>query len=196
MAYLHRRGVNLRKPPIFHRSGIPGSGGRDWLRNNYEFIVCATNGGRLPWSDNTAMGQPPKYAPGGEMSYRLVDGSRRNKRGVEVTDDVTNGAAKRVYIPPKLANPGNVIHCNVGGGRMGSEFAHQNEAPFPEPLAEFFIRSFCPPGGLVLDPFSGSGTSVAVAAKVGRRGIGIDIRESQVELGRRRLAEFETQLIA
>jgi DNA modification methylase len=66
--------------------------------------------------------------------------------------------------------------------------AHENEAPFPERLVEFFIRSFCPPGGIVLDCFSGSGTTAAVAAKTGRRYIGIDIRESQVALARRRLA--------
>ncbi len=33
MADLHRAGVRLRKPPAFHRVGIPGSGGPDWLRN-------------------------------------------------------------------------------------------------------------------------------------------------------------------
>ena len=49
MADLHRHGVNLRKPPAFHRVGIPGSGGTDWLRNDWEFIVCATTGGKLPW---------------------------------------------------------------------------------------------------------------------------------------------------
>lgn len=31
MADLHRRGVKLRKPPVFNRQGIPGSGGPDWL---------------------------------------------------------------------------------------------------------------------------------------------------------------------
>ena len=48
MADLHRAGVHLRKPPIFHRVGIPGSGGPDWLRNDFEFIVCCTSGGKLP----------------------------------------------------------------------------------------------------------------------------------------------------
>jgi site-specific DNA-methyltransferase (adenine-specific)/site-specific DNA-methyltransferase (cytosine-N4-specific) len=93
------------------------------------------------------------------------------------------------YNPPKKANPGNVIHCIVGGGHLGSKLAHENEAPFPESLAEFFVRSFCPPGGIVLDPFSGSGTTVAVAERCGRNGIGIDIRESQIELAGRRLKE-------
>src|SRR5574343_1677405 len=42
-ADLARRGVCLRKPPIYARVGIPGSGGPDWLANRYEFIVCCTN---------------------------------------------------------------------------------------------------------------------------------------------------------
>src|SRR5262249_47316626 len=61
MADLNRAGIHLRKPVIYQRVGIPGSGGPDWLRNDYEFVVCATNGGELPWSDNTAMGKPPKF---------------------------------------------------------------------------------------------------------------------------------------
>jgi tRNA/tmRNA/rRNA uracil-C5-methylase (TrmA/RlmC/RlmD family) len=93
------------------------------------------------------------------------------------------------YVPPVLANPGNVVECNVGGGLMGSQLAHENEAPFPEKLAEAFVLSFCPPGGVVLDPFCGSGTTLAVAAWNGRKSIGIDVRESQIDLSRRRIAE-------
>lgn len=211
MADLHRRGVKLRKPPIYHRVGIPGSGGPEWLRNDYEFIVCASHG-RLPWADNTAMGHPPKWAPGGEMSHRLTDGTRRNQWGSSVkgkssrarrTDGTMEDAAPRPshitvttadfdYLPPVKANPGNVIRCSVGGGHLGSKLAHMNEAPFPESLAEFFIRSFCPPGGIVLDPFSGSGTTVAVALKTGREGIGVDIRQSQIDLTTRRIQEVQT----
>ena len=72
---------------------------------------------------------------------------------------------------------------------MGSKLAHENEAPFPESLAEFFIKSFCPPEGIVLDPFSGSGTTAAVAYKNNRQFIGIDIRQSQVDLAYKRLDE-------
>lgn len=72
---------------------------------------------------------------------------------------------------------------------MGSDLAHENEAPFPEALAEFFIKSFCPPGGTVLDPFGGSGTVGAVAERLGRNAILIDLRESQVELAGRRMEE-------
>jgi 2-polyprenyl-3-methyl-5-hydroxy-6-metoxy-1,4-benzoquinol methylase len=93
------------------------------------------------------------------------------------------------YTVPVKANPGNVIKCLVGGGVMGSKLVHDNEAPFPEKLAEFFIRSFCPPGGTVLDPFCGSGTTLKVALANGRSAIGIDIRKSQIELTKRRIAE-------
>lgn len=95
------------------------------------------------------------------------------------------------YRPPKNANPGNLIRANVGGGRMGHALCHENEAPFPEKLAEFFILSWCPPGGIVLDPFSGSGTAVSVAEQNGRTGIGFDIRQSQCLLGRKR-TELQT----
>lgn len=219
MAELIERGITLRKPPIFHRVGIPGSGGPDWLRNDYEFVICATSGGKLPWSDNTAMGHPPKWAPGGEKSHRLSDGTRRNQwgggekstggeRGKDGalkqakprpshqfrTRSISNRKEKGnredfIYKEPVKANPGNVIKCNVGGGQMGSKLAHENEAPFPEALAEFFVRSFCPPEGVVLDPFSGYGTTAAVALKNDRSFIGLDVRESQIELGGRRVQE-------
>jgi site-specific DNA-methyltransferase (cytosine-N4-specific) len=219
-ADLHRAGFHLRKPPIFHRVGTPGSGSKDWLRNDYELILCTTRGGRLPWSDPTACGHPPKYKPGGDPSHRMKEGSRVNgKRHTKRRADGTTEG--QVYKPPKIANPGNVIQqaysaedlerlamqrytaeeaaavwaergdvvdCNVGGGRMGSTLAHENEAPFPEHLAEFFVRSFCPPGGLIIDPFCGSGTTGAVAVRLGRRFLGCDLRQSQVDLSRRRLA--------
>lgn len=171
MADLHRSGVKLRKPPSFNRVGIPGSGGPDFWRNDYEFVVCSSKG-RLPWSDNTATGHPPKYSPGGNPSHRTKSGKR---------------VSSKPYRPPKKANPGNVIKCHGGGGHLGSELAHENEAPFPEKLAEAFVLSFCPPGGVVLDPFCGSGTTLAVAKAHGRIPAGIDIRESQIDLTFRRL---------
>lgn len=98
---------------------------------------------------------------------------------------------RRKYTPPAKANPGNIISGSVGGGRMGSHHAHGNEAPYPEWLAEFFIRSFCPPGGIVFDPFLGSGTTLAVAKRTGRDGVGIDLRLDQVELSLARIGETE-----
>ncbi len=47
--------------------------------------------------------------------------------------------------------------------------------PWPEPLADKLIRGVCPPGGLVIDPFLGEGTTAIAAAKAGRRCIGIEL---------------------
>jgi hypothetical protein len=69
IADLHRKGVLLRKPPCYVRNGIPGSGGRDWLKNNWEFVVCAAaRPGPLPWADNTACGHAPKYGRSGPFT--------------------------------------------------------------------------------------------------------------------------------
>jgi hypothetical protein len=210
-------GVYLRKPACYERIGLPGSGGAEWLKDNWEYVVCITHGGRLPWSDNTAMGQPPKRPRG----VKPLHGPRGYQNG-----DVKN---QRCYTSPDIANPGNVnqqtytaeevvallaaqlrqretytaaevaamlpeasnvIHCKVGGGQIGDKIAHENEAPFPELLAEHFIRSFCPQGGIVCDPFCGSGTTGVVALRWGRRFVGCDKRASQVELTRRRLARM------
>jgi DNA modification methylase len=86
-----------------------------------------------------------------------------------------------------------VIHLKVGGGVMGSR-CHENEAPFPEKLAEWFIRSFCPPEGIILDPFAGSGTTAAVAKQFGRRFVASDLRWSQCELTKRRISEVQLEL--
>jgi hypothetical protein len=83
---------------------------------------------------------------------------------------------------------GDVIRALVGGGVMGSALAHSNEAPMSLTLAAFFVRSYCPPGGVVLDPFCGSGTSLEAAVYHGRRAVGIDVRPCQVELSRKRVS--------
>lgn len=187
-ADLHRAGVWLRNPALFLRSGIPGSGGRDWLRADAEYIICGGPSTKLPWSDTTVCGKPPKYQPGGAPSHRLRSGKRVNRPNRQGVGSRTEcGDEIQAYKPPKIANPGNLIRCAVGGGRMGSPLSHQNEAPFPEALAEFFVRSFCPPDGIVLDPFSGSGTTGAAALRWGRQTILGDIRMNQCILSRERV---------
>jgi len=61
--------------------------------------------------------------------------------------------------------------------------------PTQKPLAlmELLVRACCPEGGLVIDPFCGSGTTCIAAAQCGRRFLGIDVNEDAVELARERL---------
>jgi hypothetical protein len=197
-------------PSYWHRVGIPGSGSGVWYRADIEYVLAFKRPGK-PYGEPTANGHAPKYAPGGEMSHRITDGTRRNQWG----GSAKSGGSRRAdgsrqttdrpssvmttkrkqagnieeqnYREPALANPGNLIHTNVGGGHLGSNLAHENEAPYPEAVPAWFINSHCPPGGLVLDPFSGSGTTVAAARSLGRRGIGFDLRQSQCKIAGRRL---------
>lgn len=53
------------------------------------------------------------------------------------------------------------------------EFGHP--AMFPEELALRIIKLFSFAGDVVLDPFNGAGTTTAVAQRLGRRFVGIDI---------------------
>lgn len=63
-------------------------------------------------------------------------------------------------------------------------------ATMPPELAERCVKAGCKPGGTVLDPFSGSGTTGAAAAKHGRRYVGIDLNADYLELSlRTRLAQ-------
>ena len=51
-------------------------------------------------------------------------------------------------------------------------------APFPDELVEQCLAVGCPPSGIVLDPFCGSGTTMRVALRKGRPTIGIELSQS------------------
>jgi site-specific DNA-methyltransferase (adenine-specific) len=68
-----------------------------------------------------------------------------------------------------------------------SKFREAHFAVFPEELAATCIAAGCPAGGLVLDPFLGSGTTAVAARSLGRRFLGIDCVEEYCEMARRRL---------
>ncbi len=59
----------------------------------------------------------------------------------------------------------------------------------PEGLLSRIIRTSCPSDGVVLDPFCGCGTAVAVAERLGRRWIGIDITHLAISLMKSRLRD-------
>jgi hypothetical protein len=60
-------------------------------------------------------------------------------------------------------------------------------AAFPEDLCRIPTLATCPPGGVLLDPFCGTGTALLVARDLGRRAIGIDLAAPYVAEARRRL---------
>lgn len=68
-----------------------------------------------------------------------------------------------------------------------SKFREAHFAVFPESLVETCIRAGTPAGGVVLDPFLGSGTTAVVAKKLGRRYIGIDCVAEYCQMAQGRL---------
>ena len=63
-------------------------------------------------------------------------------------------------------------------------------ATFPDELAARCIKAGCPDGGIVLDPFLGSGTTYAVANGLGRQAIGIELNPEYVEIARGKIGMF------
>jgi len=66
-------------------------------------------------------------------------------------------------------------------------------APFPIELPLNCIKACCPEGGLVLDPFAGSGTTAIACQKLGRNWIGIEKEEEYIKIAKARLKPFLEQ---
>lgn len=80
------------------------------------------------------------------------------------------------------ANVGNVISAK----RVTSKNRdHPTEKPVD--LIADLIRVVCPPSGLVLDPFAGSGTTLVAALSLGRKAIGIEASEAYCEIAAKRI---------
>jgi len=66
-------------------------------------------------------------------------------------------------------------------------YAEAHFATYPEKLIEPCILAGCPVGGVVLDPFNGSGTTGAVAVKHGRNYVGIELNPAYIEMAKDRI---------
>lgn len=197
VAMLDDAGIVQARPAIYYKNGVPGN--RCDLKNNYELVVRAKRPGPFPFLDLGACAKPPKFGPGGSFSNRDAKGVRKKRKQ---------------YVAPKLANPGNVLeqiytadevakillleqgiagdctYYSNGGGHLGSSAAHKSAAPFNQKLADFYVRTFCPPGGLVLDTFFGSGTVAAACAASERNFAGCDVDAAMIEIAQDRVRGF------
>lgn len=90
--------------------------------------------------------------------------------------------------PPQLYStekvPGNVWDFSRVRFKMDEYENHPTQKP--EALLERIVKASSNPGDVILDPFSGSFTTSAVAVRLGRVGIGIDMNEEYYEMGLRR----------
>jgi site-specific DNA-methyltransferase (cytosine-N4-specific) len=77
----------------------------------------------------------------------------------------------------------DVVTVNVRAGQ------DDHSATFPEELIAPRIMSSCPPGGLVLDPFAGTGRALAVALRSGRDAVGFEVSPEFAESARKTIRQ-------
>jgi len=71
----------------------------------------------------------------------------------------------------------------------GSSYKGAHFAVYPPELIERPILSTCPPNGIVIDPFMGSGTTAVVARNNGRKYIGCELNPEYAALSEKRISE-------
>lgn len=79
------------------------------------------------------------------------------------------------------------LSASVPRADRPDEFA--DDVSFPESLVEAFLDEFTDRGDVVLDPFAGFGTTLAVAERMGRRPIGVELLPERVEFIRSRVSD-------
>ena len=126
---------------------------------------------------------------GGRLAdFRMI--IRAQQRTTHSDSEAVSGrageiAAKGFYFlryNPKGSKPKDVwdILPEDTQGRQG------HYAPYPEDLCKLPILATCPPRGVVLDPFCGTGTTMLAAYRLGRKSVGIDVSAQYLETARER----------
>lgn len=88
---------------------------------------------------------------------------------------------------PAISRCMDVAEVNIGRKSKFSETVGVHPATYPWQLAEWCGRLICPPGGTLLDPFSGSASTGVAAIRNGWNYVGIDSVEKYIRMSRQRL---------
>jgi site-specific DNA-methyltransferase (cytosine-N4-specific) len=160
-------GWTLRNDIIWSKTNAMPESVTDRLANRHEHLFLFTKSPHY-WFDLDPIRKPHaeesiSRASRGRATAYAAPGQTPNKRSESQ--------------PNKLGgNPGDVWEIPT------KPFAGAHFATFPEELPRRCIASGCKPGGVVLDPCSGSGTTGAAAQALGRRYVGIDINADYLKL--------------
>jgi len=173
---MRRRGWLFTEEYIWHkRNCYPGK----WpnrFRDAWERCIHFTKERKF------AMYQDAVRVPMGDWkNARLKSLSETDRKRDE--SRVGSGFGKKIenWVGRELAYPANVLHLATECGNR------RHAAAFPDALPEWFIKLFTREGDTVLDPFSGSGTTLRVARALGRNGWGIELSDEYCKLTAREL---------
>lgn len=86
-----------------------------------------------------------------------------------------------VHIADEMFIAGNNSANDIYTMRCKAEGIKIHPARFPAALPDFFVKLLSDEGDLVIDPFAGSNTAGAVAERLGRRWIGMELSEEYLE---------------
>lgn len=161
-------GLRLHDTMIYevNGTGAKGSNLAYWQTWEYTFVLVK---GKLETFNPLSNGK--KVASGGNRKLANGETKTGNCRDTE-----KDGRRSNIW----RYNAGN----NSGGDQIGD-----HPAPFPERLASDHILSWSNEGDIVLDPFSGSGTTAKMAKHNGRKYIGIEVNAEYCEIAEKRLAQ-------
>lgn len=167
-------------PNVFSRGGY----GRTKKSHEYCFWFSKTN----EWTFNL----DPIRKPYSKDMQKYLMGKGKGDRSQNTRPSTHNFNCEKVWTDNGGSDPGTVIELgNTSSNdiffKLCKEKGIAHPARFPEKLAEFFILSGTKEGDIVLDPFSGSGTTAVSAARNGRRWIGIDLNPDYCELATARM---------
>jgi len=170
-------GFRLFECNIYNRQGTEGAWWKQRFRVDHEYMPIFLKGKRPQYFDKENLKIPSKHA------NKVMTGANiRTKNG--------KTGSRKVKINPTKC-PGTVMTFgNTCGGE--SKLKSKHPAVFPNMLAYDMIECFCPPDGIVLDPFNGSGTTTLAAKSLGRNYIGIDVSDEYNKIAELRL---ETEII-
>ncbi|HLI41769.1 MAG TPA: site-specific DNA-methyltransferase [Streptosporangiaceae bacterium] len=161
-------------------NAVPGRYGPR-TKDAFEYVYAFAKGLK-PYFDLDAIRVPYRTTPG------EIDRRRLDRLGRRNTDAGFGRDRTKTYLLGG-ADPGNVVSVPQTYNQHRGAGGHT--AAMPEGLAEFFIKACSPPGGVVLDPFAGSGTTAVVARRLGRRVGGLEIHKSFVSAAQERLRRLD-----
>ena len=182
----------LRNDVIWAKpNGMPESV-TDRLSTKHEHLFLLAKSRRY-WFDLDPIREPlmyPDAADGTNKADKLQTGSsaRRTGGAYGKPRSVDEGWNTGTGLAPHTGhrgtheqgrNPGDVWTIPT------QPFTGAHFAVFPVEIPRRAIAAGCKPGGVVLDPFSGSGTTGLAAAELGRRYVGIDLNRDYLELSLR-----------